>query len=69
MNRNVYTACPYCGKGNFVMVKDNYRQKTVVTCDEEEEGCGKDFVAVIEVSFTVKELKIEGEECGNAKAE
>lgn len=62
MNRRVGTVCPYCGRGNFVFVEDSYHQRTVVTCDEEEGGCGKDFVADVSVSIAVKELKIEGEE-------
>ena len=62
MKRKIGTVCPYCGKANTVLVEDDYWQKTVVTCDEEEGGCGKDFVARIEVSFNVKELKIEEEE-------
>lgn len=50
------------------------KSRTALTADTEEEigmkrkigtvcpYCGKDFVARIEVSFNVKELKIEGEE-------
>lgn len=53
---------PYCGHGNLVLVEDSFHQRTVVTCDEEEGGCCKDFVANVSVSVTVKELKIEGEE-------
>ena len=62
MNRGGGAVYPYCGHGNLVLVEDSFHQRTVVTCDEEEGGCCKDFVANVSVSVTVKELKIEGEE-------
>ena len=62
MNRKVGTVCPYCEHGNLILVEDDYSQKTVATCDDEDGGCGKDFVVAVNVSISVKEFKIEGEE-------
>ena len=61
--RRTYIRCPYCGYSNAVELVEEYHQRTVVTCDNEDaEGCGRDFVADILVRLDTKALKIEGEE-------
>lgn len=61
MNRDCLVFCPYCGVGTIVPIKDGWVQKTVVTCegDGDSPGCGKDFVAVVEVTVKTKAMKIE----------
>lgn len=61
MNRYAHVACPYCGCDVRVHVEDDLRQRTVVTCDKEDGGCDRDFVASVFVRIEVKALKIEGE--------
>lgn len=61
MNRIVRVLCPYCGCEAKVQVTEDSYQKTVVTCDNMEGGCDRDFVVDILVSINAKALKIEGE--------
>ena len=62
MNRNVRVLCPCCGHEAKVQVTEDVYQKTVVTCDNTEGGCDRDFVVDIRVSIAAKALKIEWEE-------
>ena len=62
MNRTVTVLCPYCGMKNTVRIQEDFRQKSIATCDMVEGGCDKDFVVDAFVSIETKVLKIEGEE-------
>lgn len=50
----------------MIAVSNDYAQKQVVTCDLEDGGCDRDFVADTHVSITAKALKIEGQEAAQA---
>lgn len=54
--------CPYCGFENEVEHDVFYKKSHLVTCDSEEGGCDRNFVADVAVSVTTKARKIEGEE-------
>lgn len=61
--------CPYCGKGNSVVldIKNQCQShsKKITNCDTQFGrfgGCGRDFVASIDVNIELKALKIEGED-------
>lgn len=61
MKRRWSVPCPYCGREVSILVEDDWHQKTVVTCDEDDDtpGCGKDFVADVRVQLTGSVFKIE----------
>lgn len=62
MDRFAHTTCPYCGKEVGVRIRNDYRQKSVVTCDKSDGGCDRDIVLSATVRIEVKALKIEGED-------
>ena len=55
--------CPYCGFENLRLLQTKaYYNKKIITCDEDEGGCGRSFVLDIIVKYEQKTLKIEGEQ-------
>ncbi len=56
--------CPYCFHRQLISVEypTLYKRPKVVTCDLEEGGCDKHFVAYTRVELFADTAKIEGEE-------
>lgn len=68
MGRFVDVSCPYCGVKMTTYVEDFRGGKMLVNCDDfDKNGCGRYFIADIEVAVTATALKIEHEEFKGAK--
>lgn len=54
--------CPYCGFVNSIILEEKtHHPKCILTCDSDEGGCDKDFVAEFTTKITVDCKKIEGQ--------
>ncbi len=58
------TTCPYCSRTNRAMIDNTLihdTQKQIINCNKYNGGCGKDYVARVDVNVITKSFKIEGE--------